>query len=109
MTPGAAEQSEGAARPDAGAMRAAFLAFAVLASVMWIGIAIGANARTPGVVGLAATLFGGLFASVLTIAIGGAVALGLASVPARMARPPVDASDAALAPALVELEGRFKS
>lgn len=106
MTPGAAEQSEGAARPDAGAMRAAFLAFAVLASVMWIGIAIGANARTPGVVGLAATLFGGLFASVLTIAIGGAVALGLASVPARMARPPVDASDAALAPALVELEAR---
>jgi hypothetical protein len=104
MTSGATEQSEGAARPDARAMRAAFLAFAVLAAVMWIGIAIGANARTPGVVGLAATVFGGLFASVLTVAIGGAVALGLGSGAGAVPRPAVDAADAALAPALAELE-----
>jgi hypothetical protein len=104
MTLGAAEQSEEAARPDAGAMRAAFLAFAVLAAVLWIGIAIGANARTPGVVGLAATVFGGLFASVLTVAIGGAVALGLGSSPGETTRPPVDSPDPVLAPALAELE-----
>lgn len=87
-------------------MRAAFLAFAVLAVAIWIGIAIGANARTPGAVGLAATVFGGLFASVLTLAIGGGIALKLGSVDA--AQPveliDVDARDPELAPALAELE-----
>ncbi len=88
------------------AMRAAFLAFAVLAAVVWIGIAIGANARTPGVVGLAATVFGGLLAATLTIAIGGAIALKLGA--AEMAPPAVrnaiDFPYPELAPALAELE-----
>jgi len=86
-------------------MRAAFLAFAVLAVAVWIGIAIGANTRTPGVVGLAATVFGGMFAAVLTIAIGGAIALKLgAGAPVPLVQPVTDAPYPELAPALAELE-----
>ena len=89
-------------------MRAAFLAFAVLAVVVWIGIAVGANMRTPGVVGLAATIFGGMCASVLTIAIGGAIALKLGSGDhaQHAARASIDTPYPELAPALTELELR---
>jgi hypothetical protein len=105
MRQGATQQAQAAESSGGGAMRAAFLAFAVLAIVVWIGIAIGANTRTPGVVGLAATVFGGLFAAVLTIAIGGAIALKLGSAPAPLAvRPLSDTPYPELAPALVELE-----
>jgi len=106
MTGSATQQVETAARSGGRAMRAAFLSFAILAAVVWIGIAIGANTRTPGVVGLAATVFGGLFASILTLAIGGAIALKLgASAPAPLvALPAIDTPDPELAPALAELE-----
>jgi hypothetical protein len=106
MRQGATQQAHTAESSGGGAMRAAFLAFTVLAIVVWIGIAIGANTRTPGVVGLAATVFGGLFSAVLVIAIGGTIALKLgAGAPA-----PLPAAAATgtpfpeLAPALAELE-----
>lgn len=105
MTQGGTQQAQATESSGGDAMRAAFLAFAVLAIVVWIGIAIGANTRTPGVVGLAATVFGGLFASVLTIAIGGAVALKLGSAPAQLvARPTAETPYPELAPALAELD-----
>jgi hypothetical protein len=92
-------------RIEGRAMRTTFLAFAVLAVMVWIGIAIGANMRTPGVVGLAAAVFGGLLASVLTITIGGAIALKLGAGEApQAARTETDTPYAELAPALVELE-----
>lgn len=106
MRQGATQQAQAMESSGGGAMRAAFLAFAFLAVVVWIGIAIGANTRTPGVVGLAATVFGGLFASILTIAIGGAIALklGAGAPPPLAARPVTDTPDPELAPALAELE-----
>lgn len=63
------------------AARAAFIAFAVLAVMVWVGIAVGANVRAPGVIGLAATVVGGLSAAVLTLAVGGLIALKLAETP----------------------------
>ena len=105
MRQGAPPQAQAADSSRSGAMRAAFLAFTVLAIIVWIGIAIGANTRTPGVVGLAATVFGGLFSAVLTIAIGGAIALKLGSAPApRAAQAATDTPFPELAPALSELE-----
>ena len=80
------QRAEAMGNSERGAMRAAFLAFVVLAAVIWVGIAIGANARTPGAVGLAATVFGGLFASILTVAIGGGIALKLGA--AETTQPP---------------------
>jgi hypothetical protein len=105
MRQGATQQAQAAESSRSSAMRAAFLAFVVLAIVVWIGIAIGANTRTPGVVGLAATVFGGLLSAVLTIAIGGAIALKLGSAPAALAvRDATDTPFPELAPALAELE-----
>lgn len=87
--------------PPARAARAAFLSFVVLAVVVWIGIAVGANIRAPGVVGLAAAVFGGLSASVLTLTIGGWIALKLAEP-----HPVATATtyEPSLAPALTDLE-----
>lgn len=89
-------------------MRNTFLAFALLAVVIWIGIAIGANARAPGVIGLAATVFGGLFAATLTVAIGGFLALKLAASQDAQddVRPGATMTFPELAPALAELESR---
>lgn len=100
------QRAEAMGNSEGHAMRAAFLAFAVLAVAIWIGIAVGANARTPGAVGLAATVFGGLFASVLTLAIGGGIALklGTAQTVQPVERGDVGARDPDLAPALAELE-----
>jgi hypothetical protein len=90
--------------PNHRAARTAFIAFLLLATVMWIGIAVGANIRTPGIVGLLTTVVGGLCAATLTAAIGGWVALKLAQ-PQRTADPArIDGADPALAPALIELE-----
>lgn len=80
------------------------MAFLVLAAMVWIGIAVGANVRAPGVIGLAAAVFGGLSAAVLTLAIGGWVALKLAEAPQLAGDMPVPpGADPALAPALADL------
>jgi len=91
--------------PPHKAARTALIAFLLLATVIWIGIAIGANTRAPGIVGLAAAIFGGLFSAVLTASIGGWIALKLAQPDA--VRPRTDEvalADPVLAPALAELD-----
>lgn len=91
--------------PAGKAARAAFIAFAILAVMVWIGIAVGANVRTPGVIGLAAAVFGGLSAAVLTLAIGGWIALKLAEAPARADTPAATPhADPAISPALAAVE-----
>ena len=85
------------------AARAAFIAFAVLAVVVWVGIAVGANVRAPGVIGLAATVVGGLSAAVLTLAVGGLIALKLAETPPPEAVAILPGVDPAVAPALADV------
>ncbi len=105
MTGGASETASLQASPQHRAARTALIAFLLLATVIWIGIAVGANTRTPGIVGLAAAIFGGLFSAVLTAAIGGWIALKLAQPDS--ARPRADEialADPALAPALSDLD-----
>ena len=82
------------------AARAAFIAFAGLAFMVWVGIAVGANVRAPGVIGLAATVVGGLSAAVLTLAVGGLIALKLAEAPPEIDATHMTDGDPALAPAL---------
>jgi len=82
------------------AARAAFIAFAVLALMVWVGIAVGANVRAPGVVGLAATVVGGLSAAVLTLAVGGLIALKLVEEAPVRDSTSMAGSDSALAPTL---------
>lgn len=89
--------------PNHKAARTAFIAFLLLATVVWIGVAVGANMRAPGIIGLAATIFGGMSAAVLTAAIGGWIALKIAAPEAIVPRPE-RSFDATLAPALAELE-----
>jgi hypothetical protein len=85
--------------------RSAFLAFAFLAAMVWVGIAVGANVRAPGVVGIAAAVFGGLSAAVLTLTIGGWIALKLAETPPVLtASAGVTGSEPSVLPALTELE-----
>jgi hypothetical protein len=91
-------------RPAKGAARAAFLAFIALAAIVWGGIAIGANIRAPGVVGLAGAVFGGFFAAVLTAAIGGWIALKIAEGVHVAPAATSDAFNPELAPALRALE-----
>ncbi len=87
------------------AARAAFIAFAVLAVMVWVGIAVGANVRAPGVIGLAATVVGGLSAAVLTLAVGGLIALKLAETPVVTSGAAAPAgSDPAIATALAAVE-----
>lgn len=105
MTTDAARQTPAIARGTgpSKAARSAFMAFAVLAVMVFAGIAVGANVRAPGVIGLAATVVGGLSAAVLTLAAGGLIALKLAATHA--ATPEIDTAgfDPALAPALADL------
>lgn len=93
-------------RPRNKAARAAFLAFAFLAVMVWVGIAVGANVGAPGVIGLAATVVGGLSASVLTLAAGGLIALKLAETPTAdsSATTSVASGDLTLIPVLLGLE-----
>lgn len=91
-------------RPTKGAARATFLAFVLLAVVVWIGIAVGTNVRAPGIVGLAAAVLGGFFAAVLTAAIGGWIALKLAEGVHDMPPAAPDAFNPELAPALRALD-----
>ncbi len=87
------------------AARAAFLAFAFLAVMVWVGIAVGANVGAPGVIGLAATVVGGLSASVLTLAAGGLIALKLAETPpAESTAAAVASGDLTLIPVLLGVE-----
>lgn len=86
MTSQAAQEIAGKARPAAQIGRVVFIAFIGLAAIAWIGIAVGANARTPGLVGLATSVFGGFFVALLIAAVGGGVALKL-SEPRRQVRP----------------------
>ena len=83
-----------------GAARTAFIAFLALSAIVWIGIAVGANVRAPGVVGLAAAVLGGFFAAVLTAAIGGLIALKLAEGAHNAPPTAPDAFNPDLAPAL---------
>jgi len=83
-----------------GAARAAFIAFLALAAMVWIGIAVGANVRAPGVVGLVGAVLGGFFAALLTAAIGGGIALKLASGAHNTPPAAPDAFNPELAPAL---------
>ncbi len=77
MTSQAAQDTAGKARPTAQIGRVVFIAFVGLAAIAWIGIAVGANARTPGLVGLATSVFGGFFVALLIAAVGGCIALKL--------------------------------
>ena len=63
--------------PPAQIGRVVFVAFLGLAAIAWIGIAVAANARTPGIVGLMTAIFGGFFVALLIAAVGGGVALKL--------------------------------
>lgn len=83
-----------------GAARAAFIAFLALAAIVWVGIAVGANVRAPGVVGLVGAVLGGFFAAVLTAAIGGLIALKLAEGAHDTPPAAPDAFNPDLAPAL---------
>ena len=103
MTPDATHPA--VAKPPNKAAREAFMAFAVLAVMVWVGIAVGANVGAPGVIGLAATVVGGLSAAVLTLAIGGLIALKLAEAqPANAVSTPVASGDLALIPVLLAVE-----
>jgi Protein of unknown function (DUF3137) len=77
MTTQAAHDSAGNAQAPAQIGRVVFIAFLGLAAIAWIGIAVGANARMPGIVGMVTAIFGGFFLAVLIAAIGGWIALKL--------------------------------
>lgn len=104
MTPDAVTDASPQDPANKGAARAAFLAFIILAVMVWVGIAVGANVRAPGAVGLVAAVLGGFFAAVLTIAIGGWIALKLAE--GLHDAPPAtpETFDPQLAPALRALD-----
>lgn len=104
MDVGATQTTQAVPSPAHKAARTALIAFLLLATVVWIGIAIGANIRTPGIVGLAATVVGGVCAATLTAAIGGWIALKLAKGDhTRIDSTPAPAgADAMVAPAVME-------
>lgn len=86
MTTEAAQTSAGEAPAPAHIGRVVFIAFLGLAAIAWIGIAVSANARMPGIVGVVTAIFGGFFLAVLIAAVGGWIALKL-SEPRVAARP----------------------
>jgi len=105
MTTNVADTPLTAPAPHHKAAKTALIAFLLLATVVWIGVAVGVNTRAPGIVGLAAAIFGGLFSAVLTATIGGWIALKLAQPDS--GRPHADEialADPLLAPALAELD-----
>lgn len=69
------DQQRPRAAPIARVVLLAFLGLAILA---WIGIAVAANQQTPGIVGLATGVFGGLFAALLIAVVGAWIAMKLA-------------------------------
>lgn len=105
MTTDLADTAISTPGPQHKAARSALIAFLLLATVVWIGIAVGANTRAPGIVGLAAAIFGGLFSAVLTATVGGWIALKLAQPDTGLPRADeIALADPLLAPALVELD-----
>ena len=92
MTTHAAQEISGKAPPNTQIGRVVFIAFLGLAAIAWIGIAVAANSRTPGVVGLATSVFGGFFVALLIAAVGGWVALKL-SEPRKPYAPEVMSAD----------------
>ena len=105
MTMQAAHDITAKASQPAQIGRVVFAAFLGLAAIAWIGIAVSANARMPGVVGVLTSAFGGFFLALLIAAIGGGVALKL-SEPARVRLQPasLDGLDPELAATLSDLE-----
>ncbi len=72
--------------------RVVFIAYLGLAAIAWIGIAVAANARTPGVIGVALAIIGGFFVALLIAAVGGSIALKL-SEPRAPQMTPTQPSD----------------
>ena len=81
MTTQAAQETSGKVPPSTQIGRVVFTAFLGLAAIAWIGIAVAANSRTPGVVGLATAVFGGFFVALLIAAVGGWIAIKLCVPP----------------------------
>lgn len=92
MTTQSARELAGKPTPDAQIGRVVFIAYLGLAAIAWIGIAVAANSRTPGVVGVATAIFGGFFVALLIAAVGGGIALKL-SEPRAPQRTPITPSD----------------
>ena len=105
MTTQAARDSSAGTPPPAQIGRIVFVAFLGLAAIAWIGIAVSANARTPGVVGVLTSIFGGFFVALLISAIGGGVALKLSEPePVRLQPSSLDGLDPELAATISDLE-----
>jgi len=104
MTTEAAQTGAGEAPAPAQIGRVVFIAFLGLAAIAWIGIAVSANARMPGIVGVVTAIFGGFFLAVLIAAVGGWIALKL-SEPRVTARPaPSGAEGPEVSAMLADLE-----
>jgi hypothetical protein len=107
MTSQAASDPASKASQSAQIGRVVFVAFLGLAAIAWIGIAVAANARTPGIVGVLTASFGGFFVALLIAAIGGGIALKL-SEPERVRLQPASTEglDPELAVIFSDLEAR---
>jgi len=77
MTMQSVQEFSGKVTPAAQIGRVVFTAYLGLAAIAWIGIAVAANSRTPGLIGFATSIFGGFFVALLIAAIGGGIALKL--------------------------------
>ncbi len=105
MTTQAAHDTASKAPNSAQIGRVVFIAFLGLAAISWIGIAVAANARTPGIVGLMTAIFGGFFLALLIAAVGGGVALKLSEpVTRRLQHTLADGLDPDTAVILSDLE-----
>ena len=93
MTTPAAHDVSGKAEAAGQLARVVFIAFLGLAAIAWIGIAVAANSRTPGVVGLATSIVGGFFVALLIAAVGGWIAIKLSAPRKVDLQPPVMSAD----------------
>ncbi|RYG34837.1 MAG: DUF3137 domain-containing protein, partial [Burkholderiales bacterium] len=107
MTMQSAREFAGKATPEAQIGRVVFTAYLGLAAIAWIGIAVAANARTPGLIGFATSIFGGFFVALLIAAIGGGIALKLSEPRAARRAPamPGDEPNGEMRAILGDLEG----
>ena len=93
MTTPAAQNLKAIPEPGAQIGRVVFIAFLGLAAIAWIGIAVAANSRTPGLIGFATSVFGGFFVALLIAAVGGGIALKLSEPKKAELLPPVMSAD----------------
>lgn len=93
MTTPAAQNLKATPEPGAQIGRVVFIAFLGLAAIAWIGIAVAANSRTPGLIGFATSVFGGFFVALLIAAVGGGIALKLSEPKKAELLPPVMSAD----------------